>query len=294
MLLTLVAYALAYSVDDLAIAAQRGMSPSALEAIARDVGPLPATEIVRLLRSGVPASLIGALSEGAFPTAEDVEAARVAGPLVFVPPPPPPVDYRGLTDRAWRMLVGKEIVVTTRAGALTGVLRQAPLSSELSNALTLEASGGTTAVELFQVVSVRRTDGTPISVVTERDYEENEHDVLPDRVMASEGAIDPTLRPLRRTGNGLLAGGAGALALGVLSMVVWQNELKGAQSAALEGDVVATSAHASAATPWLVMGSATLASAGPMIIGGFVCITLSGRPRDKGARLPTLDDLPEE
>lgn len=92
--------ALAYTFSDLEHAAARGMSAASLETIASDLEPLSAEQAIELLRVGVDAQTLQAITDGAHPTEDEVRAAAEAGPLALspeeAPPPPPPSHERSV------------------------------------------------------------------------------------------------------------------------------------------------------------------------------------------------------
>jgi hypothetical protein len=278
--LALVSRAHAYTVEDLATAAQYGMSADALYAIARDVGPITSEDAVLLLRSGVPESLLADLTNGAHPTDEEIATARAAGHLEYTRRLSAPVDYTGLSDGAWLRLVGKEIVVTTRKGPVTGVLKGLATNDDTS-VLLMEVAGEMTDINLFQVQAVRRIDGAPIAGVTEQAYEENAPEAREENALDTHKADGRAhdKRALHRTGNGLVAGGVGALVLGVISMVAYSNELNAALEAGSDLDLQGAVAHSNAASFWGGAGYVSLVASGPMIVGGLVCIRISGKQR---------------
>ena len=271
-----------YTIDDLALAAQRGMPLASLEMIAGSIGDLTSEDVVKLLRSGVPVALISEMTGGNHPTPLETEAASIAGRLSSAPPPR---EYRGLTDRAWLMLLGHEIVLATGSGPVMGTL------TEYDDAvLTLVHDGVELAVEMIDVRSVRRADGLPIAMVTVRDVEEASSDALD---LPAEPVRGPSSTHGRRTtGAGLIAGGAASLAWGAVCMVAFRAEATAADDAASRGDPAAAGTHASASALWSTFGYVSLSAGTPILVGGIIVLSLSPRG-NAGPRSPSLEDFPE-
>lgn len=86
MLLTGLALAGGYTLDDIVAATRRGMSAEAIESMATastSTGPmaLSPSEVASLLRAGVSASVIQILTGGAEPTEESLSASKSPGPV---------------------------------------------------------------------------------------------------------------------------------------------------------------------------------------------------------------------
>ena len=79
--LALVPTSSAYTVDDLAAAARRGLPAEAIESIAADLPELTRDDVVLLLRSGVSRELIATITGDAHPTDEEIAAAELQAPV---------------------------------------------------------------------------------------------------------------------------------------------------------------------------------------------------------------------
>jgi len=191
----------AYTVEDLGLAAQRGLSGDALELIVADVGPLDATGVVTLLRYGVHPDWIGAHTGGAHPTPDEVAAAALAGPLT-----PPPREFSGLSDSAWLGLVGADIVLRLSSSTVEGRLQ-----GVATGVLSLATAEGARDISLVDVSTVRRADGGYIVV-------------RPGWSPPPPSDQDATVNSPTRVGRSLLWVGIGALVLGTSAAVVGSAE----------------------------------------------------------------------
>lgn len=270
--------ALAAPVDDLAVAAQRGMPASVLQSLSEAVSdPLSHDDVVKLLRSGVPDRLIESVAPG-HPTDAERAAAAAAGPLAFTPyqPPSAVTEYKGLTERAWVSLAGVEVVVRTRDAVVTGVLTDVhtPTAFDPSDTVTLTVDGDPIVINLIQVVSVRRVDGARVAVVTSGDLREQEV----EDALRGDSPMSRTERAerSRRTGSAMVGGGAALLGLGLLSLVATQAELSTARSASDIGEITD---HANAAITWSTIGYGSLSAGAPLLVGGVLVISIGGADR---------------
>ena len=267
----LASVAMAATVDDLATAAQRGMSPELIQTLAAELEAVSSEDVIRLLRSGVTAETIRLIASD-HPTAEELQAAEEAGPLAYAPPPK---EYRGLTARAWFPLIGSEVVIRLSDEVVTGILTNVDDTTEEADTLVLWADGAERTVERARVMAVRRVDGAPVAVSTERDREDAAIAALePKRTNSAvvPAVSGPQLSQRRRTGNAMIGAGATLTGVGLLSFAAYQSQLSKAAVAADRGDVDRTSEHASAATGWATLGYVSLVTGVPSLTAGIVLV----------------------
>ncbi|MFZ5478817.1 MAG: hypothetical protein ACOZNI_18740 [Myxococcota bacterium] len=241
-----------YTVDDLGRAVQRGLPEPTLETIAGEVGPLDGEGVVTLLRYGVDPAWIRARTGDAHPTPDELAAAAAAGPIE-----PPPAEFVGLSDAAWRALVGADVVLRAETGVVEG-----RIAGFASGVLTLVTADGPRQVATADVATVRRVDGAPIPLLRQIERE--------------AGPADAALqRPaLTRVGRGLFAGGLGGVAVGTLAIIAANAEADAAVGSIGSGDGAGGVVHGVNTVGLGLVGFAGLFVGGQATIAGAVMLAI--------------------